>query len=187
MQEKIIFAGFGGQGIMLMGRLLAQAACLEGKQVTWMPSYGAEVRGGTAHSMVIISDREIASPVISKPTSCIVMNNPSSIKFERKIMPKGLMILNSSLARSKPTRRDINIVKLPLTKIATDLGSVKVGNMVALGAYVAIKKTVPLKQLIDALKSVLPARHHNLLPLNEKALREGAKMVTQNLHPGGCK
>ncbi len=183
MCEKIIFAGFGGQGIMLMGRLLAQAAMSEGKHVTWMPSYGAEVRGGTAHSMVIISAQEISSPVVSRPTSCIVMNNPSLIKFERKIAPRGLMILNSSLARSKPKRKDINIVKLDVTGIAAALGSAKVANMVALGAYAAIRKTVPLKELIGALKVILPERHHNLLPLNEKALREGAKLA--HLHPGG--
>lgn len=177
MNEKIIFAGFGGQGIMLMGRLLAQAAMSEGKQVTWMPSYGAEVRGGTAHSMVVISDKQIASPVVSQPTSCIVMNNPSLIKFERRIVPKGLMILNSSLVRSKPKRKDIKIVRLEVTRIATDLGNVKVANMVALGAYAAIKKTVSLKKLIEALKSILPLHHHNLLPLNEKALRQGAKRV----------
>ena len=165
---------------MLVGKLLAQAACLEGKQVSWMPSYGAEVRGGTAHSMVVISDKEISSPVVSEPSSCIVMNNPSLRKFEGKIAPKGLMILHSSLAKSKPKRDDLKIVELEITQIATDLGNVKVANMVALGAYIAIKKTVSLKRLMDALKSVLPVHHHNLLPLNEKALREGTKNVKQN-------
>lgn len=164
---------------MLAGKLLAQAACLEGKQVTWMPSYGAEVRGGTAHSMVVISDKEISSPVVSKSTSCIIMNNPSLRKFEGKIVHGGLMILNSSLAKSDVRRGDINIVRLALTQIATDLGNVKVANMVALGAYVAIKKTVPLKKLIEALKSVLPVHHHRLLPLNEKALREGARKAKE--------
>ncbi len=177
MNEKIIFAGFGGQGIMLVGRLLAQAACMERKQVTWMPSYGAEVRGGTAHSMVIISGEEIASPVVREPTSCIIMNNPSLKKFEGRITPGGLMILNSSLVTSDVTRDDINVVKLGVTQIATDLGSVKIANMVALGAYATIKKNVSLKKLIDALKYILPVHHHNLLSLNEKALREGAKRV----------
>lgn len=177
MNEKIIFAGFGGQGIMLAGRILAQAAYLEGNRVTWMPSYGAEVRGGTAHSMVVISGEEIASPVVREPTSCIIMNNPSLKKFEGKIALGGLMILNSSLVTSNVTRDDINVVKLALTQIATDLGSVKVANMVALGAYATIKKSVSLKRLIDALKCILPVHHHNLLPLNEKALREGAKRV----------
>ncbi len=177
MTEKIIFAGFGGQGIMLMGRLLAQAAMFEEREVSWMPSYGAEVRGGTAHSMVVISNREISSPIVREPSSLIVMNNPSLIKFERKMAPGGLMILNSSLATSRPKRSDINIVKLDITKTAARLGNVKVSNMVALGAYIAIKKTVSLKQLIDALKSVLPSHHHNLLSLNEKALKEGAKIV----------
>ncbi len=177
MIEKVIFAGFGGQGIMLMGRLLSQAACLEGKYTTWMPSYGAEVRGGTAHSMVIISDKEISSPVVSEPLSCVVMNEPSLKKFQKKLMPKGVMIINSSLAKSKPNRDDIRVLKLGFSQVATDLGNVKVANMVALGSYVAIKKIVSFKKLIDALKLTLPVHRRDLLSLNEKALNEGRKLI----------
>ena len=134
MKEEIIFAGFGGQGIMLMGKALSYAAMNNGKHVTWMPSYGAEVRGGTAHSMVIISDEIIASPVVKEPSMCIVMNRPSLQKFETKVKKNGFLIVNKSLIDIDAERKDIDILNIPATSMASELGNLKVANMVMLGA-----------------------------------------------------
>src|SRR3989338_680021 len=125
-REEIICAGFGGQGIMLMGKLLSYAGMKRRYNVTWMPSYGAEVRGGTAHCMVVISDKDIPSPILDKPDICIVMNAPSMIKFERSVKKGGLLIINTSLIPDKLRRRDLNVIKLPFTDIAQRLGSIRV-------------------------------------------------------------
>ena len=173
MKEEIIFAGFGGQGIMLMGKTLSYAAMNEGKNVTWMPSYGAEVRGGTAHSMVVISDTPIASPVVKEPGICIVMNKPSLKKFEPKIRPGGTLIINKSLAEIETKRSDIDILKIPATDMALKLGNPRVGNMIMLGALLARKDLLPIEFLIQSLKDVIPRHHHNMIAINEKAIREG--------------
>ncbi len=181
MREEIICAGFGGQGIMSMGKLLAQAALLENKQVTWMPSYGAEVRGGTAHSMIIISDEPIASPVILWPDVCFVMNSPSLSKFEMQVKAGGLLIINNSLAKTEPTRLDISILKFPFTDLALELGNARVANMLALGAYLAKKKIILLESVISSLEEIIlsnPALHR----LNVKALKEGMKLVKNKLN-----
>jgi 2-oxoglutarate ferredoxin oxidoreductase subunit gamma len=177
MHEEIIFSGFGGQGVLLMGKLLAQASMSNGQHVTWMPSYGAEVRGGTAHSMVVVSDKRIPSPVVVKPTACIAMNEPSMVKFEPKLAPGGLLILNSTLIKRKPARKDIKVLSLPLTETADLLGNTKVSNMIALGAYNAKRKIVPLSILIKSLKYIMPVHRHNMLEINEKALRRGAELT----------
>lgn len=177
MHEEIIFAGFGGQGIMLMGRLLAAAFLKEGRQVTWVPSYGAEVRGGTAHCMVRISDKEIASPFVIHPDTCFAMNQPALNKFKSRIKRKGLLIVNSSLADNIPNRKDIQIIPLALTDIAVKLGNIKVANTVALGVYIAKKKTVRLKSLLSAMKEMAPKNKRNLLEINQRALEEGIKLV----------
>jgi 2-oxoglutarate ferredoxin oxidoreductase subunit gamma len=176
--EEIIFAGFGGQGIMLMGRLQAHAGLLTQHKVTFMPSYGAEMRGGTAHSMVKISTREIASPYVSRPTACVAMNQPSVEKFQKRLQPKGLLIVNATLAKaSRGSVRGVQVLSLPLTELADKLGDVKVANMLALGVLTKKKKLVSLESLIVALREVLPPRRHNLIPLNEKALRKGFSLV----------
>ena len=162
MYEEIVFSGFGGQGVLLMGKILAQASMDEGKHVTWLPSYGAEVRGGTAHSMVVISDNEIPSPVVLKPTACLAMNEPSLVKFEPKLKPGGLLVLNSTLTKRKPTRKDIEVLSLPITETADNLGNTKVSNMIALGAYVTKRKIMPLSKLIKSLKEVMPVHRHNM-------------------------
>jgi len=177
MREQIICAGFGGQGIMLLGKLLATAALAEGKHTTWMPSYGAEVRGGTAHSMVIISDEPIASPVIIEPTACIIMNKPSFNKFVKKVSKKGLFIVNSTLAKDLPEEKDITLVNLPLTETATALGNPRVANMVAAGAYVAKSKLLSKQSLKNALKEVLPSDKKGLLEINKKAIDKGASLI----------
>lgn len=178
VHEEIVCAGFGGQGIMFLGKLLAQAAMTEGLQVTYLPSYGAEVRGGTAHCNVIISSEEIASPVIGAPTSGIVMNHPSLVKFEPKLRPGGLLVVNSSLALESPRRGDIQVMEVPATEIADSLGNIQVANMIALGCYLRGRAVVPLSTVTDCLKEVLPGRKEALLSINEEALRRGAEFLS---------
>lgn len=173
MREEIIFAGFGGQGIMLMGKALSYAAMNKGKFVTWMPSYGAEVRGGTAHSMVVISDAVIASPVVKEPSVCIVMNSPSFQKFEDKVKTKGMFIINKSLIENGVTRNDIDILEIPATDIAFELGNSRVSNMVILGALLAKKNIIPVQSLIDSLRDVIPENHKDMLHINEEAIKKG--------------
>ncbi len=176
MHEEIIMAGFGGQGVIFMGKLLAYLGMQEGHQVTYIPSYGAEVRGGTANCTVIISSEEIASPLSPHPSTAIVMNKPSLDKFEPRIKREGLLILNSSLISREANRDDLEIMEVPATEIATRLGNSHVANMVALGAYMARKKVVSLGTALDHLRDVLPERSHHLLDINKKALKEGAKL-----------
>ncbi len=173
MTEEIIFAGFGGQGIMFMGKAIAYAAMNEGKRVTWIPSYGAEVRGGTAYSMVIISDEAIASPLIKDPTICVAMNGPSLRKYEAKIKTNGLLVVNKSIIDIEPERKDIEILNIPVTELASEAGDHRIGNMVALGALLGKRKIIALESLINGLKDIVSSAYHNLLPVNEKAIRKG--------------
>lgn len=180
MKEEIIFAGFGGQGIMVMGKVLAWAAMREGLKVTWMPSYGAEVRGGTAHSMVIISDEMVPSPVVTNPTACVVMNRPSMDRYEDSLTPAGTLIVNSTLIDRRTARNDIDVLEVPATRMATDLGNTRCANMIALGALNAKLKIVSMRALVDALKEVIPPDKRDLIPINEEALKEGAKLVSRH-------
>ncbi|MFC1666902.1 2-oxoacid:acceptor oxidoreductase family protein [Candidatus Omnitrophota bacterium] len=173
MREDIIFAGFGGQGIMLVGKLLAYAAMNKGKLVTWMPSYGAEVRGGTAHSMVIVSDSPIASPVVREPSICVVMNKPSLQKFEAKVKKKGILIINKSLVEIESKREDIDILGIPATDMAFRLGSPRVANMIILGALLAKRRLLTMDSLIDSLKDVIPKARQDMIPVNKEAIRKG--------------
>ena len=170
MTEYIIFAGFGGQGIIFMGKLFAQAAMDYGRFVTWMPSYGAEVRGGTAHSMVVVSDSEIASPVVKEPSICVVMNQPSFEKFHSSVRSEGLLLINKSMVEIDSRRKDIDILEIPATDIAKKLGDTKVSNMVTLGALLARKHILPLEYLIGAMRAMLPT---SMVRINEDALKEG--------------
>jgi 2-oxoglutarate ferredoxin oxidoreductase subunit gamma len=179
VHEELVCAGFGGQGIMFFGKLLAQAAMVQGLNVTYLPSYGAEVRGGTAHCNVIISSDEIASPVVGRPTSVIVMNHPSLLKFEERVRPGGLLIVNTSLALSSASREDVVIIEVPATEMADSLGTVQVANMVALGCYLKRKPVVAFSIVLESLTEVLPKRRHDLLRLNQAALRKGAEFVAQ--------
>ena len=173
MREDIIFAGFGGQGIMLMGKVLSCAAMKKGRFVTWMPSYGAEVRGGTAHSMVVISDTSIASPIVKEPSICIVMNKPSLDKFEGRVKKNGLLIVNKSLAEIQSRRGDIEILEIPATEEASKLGNSRIANMIALGALLAKRNILEIQFLIDALKDVIPVSRKAMIPMNEEAIRKG--------------
>lgn len=176
MKQEIVMAGFGGQGVMSMGMLLAYAGMVEGKEVSWMPSYGPEMRGGTANCTVIVSDKRIASPVIPNPDTSIVMNLPSLDKFEPLIKSGGLLIINSSLIEKESNRTDIEIIKVPCNEIANELGNSKVANMVALGAYVQKTGILPLEAIKKALKKVFAGKE-KLIPLNETALQRGADLV----------
>jgi len=179
MKEEIIFAGFGGQGIMVMGKVLAWAAMREGLKVTWMPSYGAEVRGGTAHSMVVISDEMVPSPVITNPTACIVMNRPSMDRYEDSLTKSGTLVVNSTLIDRDAARKDIDVLEIPMTQMAKALGNTRCANMIALGALNAKLKIVSMRALVDALKEVIPPDKQDLIPINEEALKEGAKLVSR--------
>jgi len=171
-KTEILLAGFGGQGIMLLGKLLAQAGLASRKNVTWMPAYGAEVRGGTAYSMTKISDKEIANPIITTPDILVTMNDPSLVKYEDRLKPKGLLILNKSLIKSKPKRKDISIVSIPMTEIASKLGSVRSANMVALGAIIKRSKLFPVRTVTTALHEMLGGKEE-IFMLNKKAIEKG--------------
>jgi len=175
MIERIIIAGSGGQGVMLLGKVLAQTAMLEGRQVTWFPAYGPEVRGGTSHCMVTVSDREIGSPYITVADTLIILNQPSLKKFKGLLKPGGLLILNSSLAKIE---RDVKIkaLQFPFTDIALGLGNIKVANMVALGYYAEVKKNIKVKNILKVFKSMAPAGNLKIIEVNQKALEEGQRL-----------
>ena len=175
--EEILCAGFGGQGIMLLGKLLAFAGMREGKYVTYIPSYGAEVRGGTSNCSVIISCEEIASPIISSVSTLIVMNEPSLIKFEPRIKAGGLMILNSTLVLSKPQRDDVEAISIPATQMADELGTVQCANMIVLGCLIARTDVVRVDTVVEGLSKTLPKRKRDLLEVNIKALERGRRFL----------
>jgi 2-oxoglutarate ferredoxin oxidoreductase subunit gamma len=180
MTEKIICAGFGGQGIMLMGQILTRAGLNQGRHVSWLPAYGAEVRGGTAHCQVVISDKEIASPAFIQADSCIVMNEPSLISFESRLKAKGLLLVNSSLAQSQPRRKDLRVYRIPFTEIAVKLGNIKVANSVALGVYIAAKKIFTQEDIFRVMAEVAPRGKKELIQINQEAIRQGAKRVSDD-------
>jgi len=175
MYQDVMIAGFGGQGVLLAGKLLAYAGMLEGRHVTWFPSYGAEVRGGTANCTVIISSDEIGSPVVQSPSAMLIFNEASFKKFEKRIKQAGNLFLNTSLVQERPTRTDITRIEIKANQIAEDLGDIRIANMVMLGAYLEKTGVVALDSVLTALKQVLPARRHSLISLNERALRCGAE------------
>ena len=172
MHEQIICAGFGGQGIMVMGKLLAQTGMEEGYNVTWLPSYGAEVRGGTAHSMVHISDGIIASPTITEVDTCIAMNKPSLLKFMKKIKKGGLLIVNTSMVDNIVEKKAIKVVGFPFTQLAAELGNVKVANTIAVGAFTRLKKLFSPESVLRQIEEMLSKRK-DLIAINEKAFKAG--------------
>jgi 2-oxoglutarate ferredoxin oxidoreductase subunit gamma len=174
MNEKIIFAGFGGQGVLLAGKLVCIASMSEGKYVSHIPSYGAEMRGGTANCSVVISSEEIPSPMVFNPTICIALNTPSMQKFEQKIVPGGILIYNSSLVKIKPKRKDISCLAIPANELAEKAGSYKTANMVAIGALVKIKPEIATLPAVEqALGRSVSKRNLALNEMNKKALTLG--------------
>jgi 2-oxoglutarate ferredoxin oxidoreductase subunit gamma len=175
MQTEIVVAGFGGQGVLFTGQLLAYAAMEEGREVTWIPAYGPEMRGGTANCTVVISDEEIGSPMVRNPQAAIVMNLPSLDKYEPLVKPGGILIINESMVEKKVERKDVKAVYVKANEIAEKLGDARMSNMVLLGALIANLPVLPTTAIEKALEGHLPERHQKLLPKNFEALREGAK------------
>lgn len=175
MQNEIIIAGFGGQGVLFAGQLLAYAAMDEGKEVTWIPSYGPEMRGGTANCTVVIADEEIGSPLVLNPKAVLAMNLPSLDKYEPLVKAGGVLVVNSSMVPREVVRKDITVVLVPANDIAEELGDKRMTNMVMLGGLLAHLKVLPFKAIEKALKEHLPARHQKLLPMNLQAIQRGAQ------------
>jgi len=171
--EDIILAGFGGQGIMFIGKLLIHGAMKEEKNVTWIPSYGPEMRGGTANCTVVISDETIGSPVITSPHSLIVMNNPSLDAFEPRLKEGGVLVMNSSLITRKVKRKNITVIGVPANEIASKIGDKRVANMVMLGAYVAHTKIVSKEKILEGLSDLLGEKKRQLFEVNKKAFEKG--------------
>lgn len=173
MNQEIVIAGFGGQGILSAGRILAYAGMLENKSVSWLPSYGPEMRGGTANCHVIISDEMIGSPILNRATSLIVMNGPSLDKFENMVVSGGLIITDSSLVERTISRKDVDVYSIPATKIAFDMGNPTYANIILLGKLIAATNVVSKENFEEALRKMLPEKKHHLIPEEIKALELG--------------
>ncbi|MFA5541867.1 MAG: 2-oxoacid:acceptor oxidoreductase family protein [Bacteroidales bacterium] len=177
MTEEIIIAGFGGQGVLSMGKILAYSGLMQNKEVSWMPSYGPEMRGGTANVSVIISDERISSPMISVFDTAIILNQQSLDKFEKSVKPGGVLLYDPNGIIKPPTRTDINIYKVAATEKASELGLAKVFNMIVLGAFLQVKPVVTEEFIEKGLMKSLPERHHGLIPENLKAVQTGKEIV----------
>lgn len=171
--HEIIIAGFGGQGVLVAGQLLATAGMMEDKHVSWFPSYGPEQRGGTCNCSVVISEQEVGSPVVPQPSAAIVMNLPSFDRFLPQVKPGGLLVYNTSLIKSEADRKDVRIIGVPANEIADKLGNSRISNMAILGAFVEATGVVTIEHIRQSLEKVLPKRHHGLIDLNMQALEQG--------------
>ncbi len=181
MQTEIIFAGFGGQGVLFAGQIVAFAGMDDGKNVTWMPSYGPEMRGGTANCTVVVADEEIGSPLVHRPQAGVVLNLPSFDKYEPLVSPGGVLIVNASLVNRSVLRQDITAVMIPAQEIAETIGSRRLTNIVMLGALLAKLPFLSLEVIEHTLDTHLPERHRKLLPSNYQALRQGAAFARGEL------
>ena len=179
MKKEIIISGFGGQGVLSMGKILAYSGLMDNKEVTWMPAYGPEQRGGTANVTVIVSDEKISSPILSKYDIAIVLNQPSLEKFEPKIKPGGILIYDGFGIINPPTRKDITVYRIDAMDKAAEMKNGKVFNMIVLGGLLKVAPVVSTKGVEKALFKTLPERHHALIPLNMQAIEEGGKIIEQ--------
>ncbi|MEO4763521.1 2-oxoacid:acceptor oxidoreductase family protein [Bacteroides uniformis] len=179
MKEEIIIAGFGGQGVLSMGKILAYSGLMEGKEVTWMPAYGPEQRGGTANVTVIVSDEKISSPILSKYDAAIILNQPSLEKFESKVKPGGVLIYDGYGIINPPTRKDIHVYRINAMDAANEMNNAKAFNMIVLGGLLKIKPMVTLDSVLRGLKKTLPERHHHLIPMNEEAIKKGMELIQE--------
>ncbi|MDL2239457.1 2-oxoacid:acceptor oxidoreductase family protein [Bacteroidales bacterium OttesenSCG-928-K22] len=179
MTEEIIIAGFGGQGVLSMGKIIAYSGVMQDLEVCWMPSYGPEMRGGTANVTVIVSDTQISSPVLHQFDTAIILNQPSLDKFEAQVKPGGVLLYDPNGITKPPTRKDIKVYKIEATELAAEMGNVKIFNMIVLGAYLKIRPVVKLENVMKGLAESIPTRHHHLLPLNEAAIKAGAEHVLE--------
>lgn len=177
MTQEIIIAGFGGQGVLSMGKILAYSGIMEGEEVSWMPSYGPEMRGGTANVTVILSDEKISSPYLKVYDTAIILNQQSMDKFEESVKPGGVLIYDTNGITHHPTRTDIEIYQIEGNKLASELGNKKVFNMVILGGFLKIRPIVKLENVIEGLKKSLPERYHNLIPINKDAITIGMNNI----------
>ncbi|TLX75990.1 2-oxoglutarate ferredoxin oxidoreductase subunit gamma [Labilibacter sediminis] len=179
MKEEIIIAGFGGQGVLSMGKILAYSGVMQDLEVSWMPSYGPEMRGGTANVTVILSDSRISSPILHEFDTAIILNQQSMDKFEEQVKPGGILLYDGNGITRHPERKDINIYRVDAAEEAAKMHSTKTFNMIVLGAYLKINEVVKMDNVLKGLKSSLPERHHHLLPLNEKAITRGMEIVSE--------
>lgn len=177
--EELIVAGFGGQGVLSLGMTLAYAGMVENKEISWMPSYGPEMRGGTANCIVILSENKISSPILSQFDSAIVLNQPSMDKFAPRIKPGGLLLYESGNIFKPATRDDIDIIGIPATTEALKMKNAKTMNMIMLGAYLQLKPVVKNESILEALAKVLPEKYHHLLPINREALELGEALARE--------
>ena len=179
MKEEIIIAGFGGQGVLSMGKILAYGGIMQDQEVSWLPSYGPEMRGGTCNVSVILSDNKISSPILSRFDTAIILNQQSMDKFENQVKPGGLLIYDTNGITRHPARTDITICRIDAVEEAAKLGNAKAYNMVVLGAYLKMKPIVTMDNVIKGLKKSLPPRRHNLIPMNEEAITVGMNAVVK--------
>ncbi len=177
MKEEIIISGFGGQGVLSMGKILAYAGLMDNLEVTWMPAYGPEQRGGTANVTVILSDSPISSPVLDTFDCAVILNQQSLDKFESKVKPGGTIIYDPSGIHRKPERTDINIIAVDAMEAAMELGNMKTYNMILLGSLLAARNLLSTDAVVRGLRKTLPARHHHLIPVNEQAILKGQELV----------
>lgn len=175
--EELVVAGFGGQGVLSLGMTLAYAGMVENKEISWMPSYGPEMRGGTANCIVILSDKKISSPILSQFDSAIVLNQPSMDKFAPRVKAGGLLLYESASILQPSTRTDIDIIGIPAITEALQMKNAKVMNMIILGAYLELKPVVQNDAIIEALEKVLPEKYHHLIPINRQALELGEQLA----------
>ncbi len=181
MQTEIIIAGFGGQGVLFAGQLMAYAALDNGMEVSWIPSYGPEMRGGTANCTVIIADEEIGSPTVQNPKAALVFNLPSFDKYEPLVVPGGVLVANQSLVDRDFQRKDLISIMIPANEVAENIGSKKLTNMVMLGALLQAMPVLPIQAIKQTLDARLPERHKHLLPMNAQALLQGAELAQKQL------
>ncbi|MEA3375085.1 MAG: 2-oxoacid:acceptor oxidoreductase family protein [Chloroflexota bacterium] len=177
MQEEVIISGFGGQGSLFAGQLLAYAAMDQDLCITWIPSYGPEMRGGKARCTVVVSDQEIGAPLVRRPSAAIVLNIPSMEAFEPAVKPDGVLVVNKSMIPDESEREDVDVVYVPASDLATEIGNVRMANVICLGALVEATGVVSLEAVAQALDDHLPERHRDLLDLNKEALRRGAALA----------
>lgn len=179
MKQEIIIAGFGGQGVLSMGKILAYSGLMEDKEVTWMPAYGPEQRGGTANVTVIVSDERISSPILSRYDVAIILNQPSLAKFESKVKPGGILIYDSYGIIEPPTRKDIKVYRIDAMDAANERGMAKTFNMIVLGGLLKLCPMVQIESVLKALRKTLPERHHHLIPKNEEAIHIGMDIIRE--------
>ncbi|MDX9811385.1 MAG: 2-oxoacid:acceptor oxidoreductase family protein [Bacteroidales bacterium] len=179
MTEEIIIAGFGGQGVLSMGKIMAYSAVAQGLEVSWMPSYGPEMRGGTANVIVILSDDRISSPIIRSFDTAIILNQQSLDKFENSVKPGGLLIYDTNGITRHPSRKDINIYSIDATEESVRMNSTRTYNMIPLGAFMKVKPVLEFENVMKGLEKSLPQRYHNLIPANERALRRGMEILVK--------